>query len=338
MELNKIKTELEKLMSKVNKIDDLNSIRNNFSSQYLDSLQSQIKTSSSTEEKKSLGQNMNQVKKLIIECYDQNVSRIKSNTDEAIDERSFITNLPDSSKKLHVLNQVAKRICKFLEVQGFKFVEGDDITTELYNFERLNMPKDHPARTKHDTFFITEENILRTHATATSSHTLEKMNKFDDIRVMTYGNVYRKDDDDATHSHQFTQLDVFWVSRNVSVANLKWMILNLCKFVFENDNLNIRMRPSFFPFTEPSYEVDISCFICNGNGCSICKKSGWIEILGCGMLHPNVLKKAGIKDDLNGFAWGIGIERCAMIKYQIDDIRLFYQNDIRFLEQFWKDK
>lgn len=184
-----------------------------------------------------------------------------------------------------------------------------------------------------DTFYISDKTLLRTHCTNVTAREISKMNEGDTVAIISTGNVYRRDDDDATHSHQFMQIDGFLIAPNISFANLKWTIKYFCERIFGKDT-KIRLRPSFFPFTEPSVEVDVSCTNCENQGCKICKMSGWIEVLGAGMIDPNVYELCGKSKDLTGFAFGIGVERIAMLKYGIDDIRHFYTNDINFLKQF----
>lgn len=237
---------------------------------------------------------------------------------------------------------VIDEITNFFHNLGYKIISGNEVENEEYNFNRLNLPKNHPARTMQDTFYLTnnanEKNkwLLRTHATNMTARILsEKKSEItESLAFISLGNVYRKDDDDATHSHQFMQIDAFLIGKDVTFANLKWTLQAFCQHLFGKET-QIRLRPSYFPFTEPSAEVDVSCPLCHTKGCYLCKHSGWIEILGSGMIHPNVFAACGINsNELRGFAFGIGIERIAMIKYSIDDIRLFYNNDLRFLRQF----
>src|SRR5690554_1624758 len=211
--------------------------------------------------------------------------------------------------------------------------EGPEVETDKYNYEMLNLPEDHPARDMQDTFYITKESLLRTHTSPVQIRTLLAA-KGKPIKIICPGKVFRRDNDDATHSHQFMQIEGLVVDKHITMTDLKGTLQEAMQEIF-GDKLKIRMRPSFFPFTEPSVEVDVSCFKCMGDGCSLCKHSGWIEILGAGMVHPNVLKMSGYDSDkYQGFAFGLGIERVAMLKYGIDDIRNFYQNDKRFLKQF----
>ena len=218
---------------------------------------------------------------------------------------------------------------------GYNIVEGNDVDTDFYNFERANIPQDHPARDMQDTFYIDMEHLLRTHTTAIQTRALEMYAPHLPIKVVCPGKVYRKDDDDATHSHQFMQMEGLVVGMNITLADLKGTLELLVRSMFGQERV-IRFRPSYFQFTEPSVEVDVSCHVCDGKGCSVCKQTGWIEILGAGMVHPAVLEMAGYEsqEGLSGFAFGVGIERVAMLKYGVSDIRQFYTNDQRFLEQF----
>jgi phenylalanyl-tRNA synthetase alpha chain len=216
---------------------------------------------------------------------------------------------------------------------GFSVAEGPEIETDWYNFEALNIPKDHPARDTQDTFYLEAlNNLLRTHTSPGQIHVMEKQQP--PVKVIVPGRVYRNEASDASHSSTFHQIEGLAVAENITFADLKNVLTQFVHKFFGND-LDIRFRPSYFQFTEPSAEVDMQCFFCKGKGCRVCKNSGWIETLGCGMVHPNVLK--AVKYDAekySGYAFGIGVERVAMLKYGIDDIRLFYENDLRFLKQF----
>ncbi|ATZ17149.1 phenylalanyl-tRNA synthetase subunit alpha [Williamsoniiplasma luminosum] len=245
-------------------------------------------------------------------------------------------NLKFGSK--HPLNLVIDEISQIFTEIGFEMVDGTEVEQDEFNFQKLNLPKDHPARDMQDTFYLDEESVLRTHCTNMTSRLLTKLaNQRTDnqnLAAISYGNVYRRDDDDATHSHQFMQIDGFAVGEKISFANLKWVLRHMVKRLF-NEKVNIRLRPSFFPFTEPSVEVDISCFKCAGVGCGLCKSSGWIEILGAGMINQQVMELNGLDPNkVTGLAFGIGIERIAMLKFGINNIRLFYENNVEFLTQF----
>ena len=216
---------------------------------------------------------------------------------------------------------------------GYEIAEGPEVEKDYYNFEALNLPKGHPARDMQDSFYISEEILLRTHTSPVQARTMETKGGAA-IKIICPGKVYRRDNDDATHSHQFTQIEGLVVGEDIRMSDLKGTLDLFAKKMFGADR-EIRLRPSFFPFTEPSVEMDISCFKCGGDGCNVCKKTGWIEILGAGMVHPNVLKMAGYDPAVvTGFAFGMGPERIAMLKYGVEDIRHFYTNDVRFISQF----
>ena len=216
---------------------------------------------------------------------------------------------------------------------GYDVVTGPELETDEYCFERLNLPKGHPARDMQDSFYITSEYLLRTQTSAVQARVMMANEEKGPIRVICPGKTYRRDDD-ATHSHQFSQVEGLVIDKNISLADLKGTLEVFVKKML-GENLKLRFRPSYFPFTEPSYEVDVSCFKCGGKGCNLCKQTGWIEVLGSGMVHPNVLKMNGYDPEkYSGFAFGTGLDRLAMFKYGITDIRLLYQNDVRFLEQF----
>ena len=218
---------------------------------------------------------------------------------------------------------------------GFEVADGPEVETDLFNFELLNIPQDHPARDMQDTFYISDSVLLRTHTSPVQAHTM-KAAEGKPIRIICPGKTYRRDDDDATHSHQFAQIEGLVIDKDINIGHLKATLELFAKKMF-GEKREIRLRPSYFPFTEPSVEVDITCANCDGKGCSMCKGTGYIEILGGGMVHPNVLKMNGYDPEkYSGFAFGIGIERVAILRYGIDDIRKFYQNDIRFLRQYRK--
>lgn len=231
----------------------------------------------------------------------------------------------------HPLRQVMREILGIFTDMGFSIHVGPEIETDYYNFEALNVPSDHPARDMHDTFYVEGECLLRTHTSPVQIHVMEK-NK-PPIFAVFPGAAYRRDSD-VTHSPMFHQVEGLMVDRHITMGNLKGVLSTFCHLMF-GGRLSVRFRPSYFPFTEPSAEVDISCVMCNGSGCRICKGSGWVEILGCGMVDPAVFEEVGVNPGrYSGFAFGMGVERIAMLKYAINDIRLFFENDMRFLEQF----
>ncbi|CAK8715795.1 MAG: phenylalanyl-tRNA synthetase, alpha subunit [Candidatus Electronema aureum] len=235
------------------------------------------------------------------------------------------------SGKLHPVTQVMEEICAVFEGMGFAVAEGPDVETDHYNFEALNIPAHHPARDMHDTFYVSDSILLRTHTSPMQARIMEKQEP--PLRYIAPGKVYRCDSD-ITHTPMFHQVEGFLVDRQVSFADLKGVLTLFTRRIFQGD-LPLRFRPSFFPFTEPSAEVDIACVICKGSGCRVCKQTGWLEILGAGMIDPAVMKMVGYDPEkFSGFAFGLGVERIAMLKYGIDDIRLYYENDLRFLRQF----
>ncbi len=292
------------------------------------------------EERPAFGQKVNEIKSLLADAIEKQkaVLEVKEMNDRIELEKIDIT-LPGQKPNLgnaHPLMLVQQEMEDLFIGLGYTIEEGPEVEMDLYNFERANIPKDHPARDMQDTFYINAEELLRTHTTAIQTRQLEKFaNEGKElIKVICPGKVYRRDDDDATHSHQFMQCEGLVVGENITLSDLKGTLEFLAQKMFGKDRV-IRFRPSYFQFTEPSVEVDVSCHVCGGKGCSVCKGTGWIEILGAGMVHPNVLAMAGFDaKKLSGFAFGIGIERVAMLKYGITDIRNFYTNDIRFLKTF----
>ncbi|MCT1227109.1 phenylalanine--tRNA ligase subunit alpha [Lactococcus lactis] len=258
----------------------------------------------------------------------------------ALESETLDVTLPGKAQKKgsrHILTQTQEEIEEIFLGMGYEIVDGYEVETDHYNFERMNLPKDHPARDMQDTFYITNEVLLRTHTSPMQARTMDAHDfSKGGLRMIAPGRVYRRDTDDATHSHQFHQIEGLVVDENITMADLKGTLDLVMKKMFGQDR-ELRWRPSYFPFTEPSVEVDISCFKCGGKGCNVCKHTGWIEILGAGMVHPNVLEMSGLDSSAySGFAFGLGQERIAMLRYGINDIRGFYQGDVRFLEQFGK--
>ena len=258
----------------------------------------------------------------------------------ALESETLDVTLPGKAQKKgsrHILTQTQEEIEEIFLGMGYEIVDGYEVETDHYNFERMNLPKDHPARDMQDTFYITNEVLLRTHTSPMQARTMDAHDfSKGGLRMIAPGRVYRRDTDDATHSHQFHQIEGLVVDKNITMADLKGTLDLVMKKMFGQDR-ELRWRPSYFPFTEPSVEVDISCFKCGGKGCNVCKHTGWIEILGAGMVHPNVLEMSGLDSSVySGFAFGLGQERIAMLRYGINDIRGFYQGDVRLLEQFGK--
>ena len=289
----------------------------------------------SPEARPRLGQLANSVKKEVEKLFEEKFTSLKavSETADRDDVGPDLT-LPGrcpGTGKLHPVTQVMNEACAIFAQLGFSIAEGPDVETDHYNFEALNIPEHHPARDMHDTFYVSESILLRTHTSPMQARIMEAQQP--PLRVIAPGKVYRCDSD-ITHTAMFHQVEGFLVDRDISFADLKGVLTVFLREMFEQE-LPLRFRPSFFPFTEPSAEVDIACVMCNGAGCRVCKKTGWLEILGSGMIDPEVFKMVGYDPELySGFAFGLGIERIAMLKYGIDDIRLFYENDQRFLSQF----
>lgn len=291
----------------------------------------------SVEEKKNLGMKINEFKSYVEERVSLKYQEImNAEVQKKLESEEIDVTLPGkmiSIGHLHPLRQIIEEIEDIFIGMGYEIAEGPEIELDLYNFEMLNLPKGHPAREMQDSFYIDNNNLLRTHTSPVQVRTLLKA-QGKPVKIICPGKVYRRDNDDATHSHQFMQAEGLVVGENITMADLKGTLSLLAQKMFGKD-LEVRFRPSFFPFTEPSVEVDVSCFKCGGDGCSLCKGNGWIEVLGAGMVHPNVLKMAGYDPNkYQGFAFGVGIERIAMLRYGIDDIRHFYANDPRFLRQF----
>jgi len=236
-----------------------------------------------------------------------------------------------TSGGLHPVTRTMERINKLFANAGFKVAEGPEIEDDFHNFEALNIPAHHPARAMHDTFYFDEHMLLRTH---TSPVQIREMLKAEPpLKIIAPGRVYRCDSD-ITHTPMFHQVEGFMVDEDVSFADLKGVLYDFLTSFFERD-LKLRFRPSYFPFTEPSAEADIECVMCNGKGCRVCKQTGWLELLGCGMIHPEVFRHVGIDSEkYTGYAFGVGVERLAMMRYGINDLRLFFENDLRFLRQF----
>ncbi|SDB95023.1 phenylalanyl-tRNA synthetase, alpha subunit [Pelagirhabdus alkalitolerans] len=290
------------------------------------------------EERPVVGELANKVRQVIAEAIDEKKAIIEEKAiNEQLEKESIDVTLPARPVHVggpHLLTRMISEIEDLFIGMGFEVREGPEVETDYYNFEALNLPKDHPARDMQDSFYITEELLMRTHTSPVQARTMNAYKGNKPVKMICPGKVYRRDTDDATHSHQFMQVEGLYVDKNVRMSDLKGVLNQFAKQFFGEER-EIRLRPSFFPFTEPSVEMDISCKVCQGEGCSVCKKTGWIEILGGGMVHPRVLEMAGYDPEIySGFAFGMGPERIAMLKYGIDDIRHFYTNDRRFLKQY----
>ena len=291
----------------------------------------------SAEERPKIGQIVNELRTELESKIEEHTKVLedKALADKLANENVDIT-LPGRAPKighLHPITLTMREIKKIFMRMGFDVNEGPEIENDYYNFEALNLPKDHPARDMQDSFYITEEYLLRTHTSPVQARTMQSRGGNESVRMIAPGRVYRRDYD-ATHSPMFHQVEGLVIDKGISLADLKGTLELFLKEMF-GSNVKVRLRPSFFPFTEPSAEVDISCVICGGKGCRVCKNSGWLEILGSGMVHPNVLTMSGYDpQQVSGFAFGMGVERIAMLKYGIDDLRLFFENDLRFIRQF----
>ncbi len=290
------------------------------------------------EEKPAFGQKVNVLKSEVSTAVEtKQVELAKIATVQKLESERIDITLAGDALRLgttHPLVMIQQEIEDLFIGMGYKVAEGPEVEQDYYNFELANIPKDHPARDMQDTFYVDPNTLLRTHTTAMQMRELEKAHGTKPIKLICPGKVYRRDDDDATHSHQFMQCEGLVVGDHVTLTDLKGTLEFMANKLF-GDGRKIRFRPSYFPFTEPSVEVDVSCPFCNGKGCSVCKGSGWIEILGAGMVHPNVFRMNGFDPETtSGFAFGVGLERVAMLKYGINDIRNFYLNDVRFLKTF----
>lgn len=290
------------------------------------------------EERASFGQVSNKVKQDIthgVETKKVELEEAEMNAklqNENIDITLPSTSIPLGS--LHPLSVVKNDLEELFLGMGYQIAEGPEVESDHFNFELMNLPKGHPARDMQDTFYIDENTLMRTHTSPVQAHVMLAAEGKGPIKVICPGKTYRRDDDDATHSHQFMQCEGLVIDKNVTMADLKGTLETFAKKMF-GEKRKIRLRPSYFPFTEPSVEVDISCHNCEGKGCPMCKHTGWIEILGAGMVNPKVLEMCGFDSTVyQGFAFGIGLERVAMLKYGIDNIRDFYNDDLRFLNQF----
>ena len=292
------------------------------------------------EERPKVGAWVNEAKASVEEFINKREEEFKAfELNKKLENEKIDITLPGNKFKrgsIHPLNRVIEDMEDLFVSMGYDVVEGPELETDEFCFERLNVPKGHPARDMQDSFYITEENLLRTQTSAVQARVMLANEDKTPIRIITLGKTYRREDD-ATHSHQFNQIEGLVIDKKevgVSLADLKGTLEIFVRKII-GDNLDLRFRPSYFPFTEPSYEVDVTCFKCGGKGCNLCKQTGWIEVLGAGIVHPNVLKMNGYDPEkFGGFAFGTGIDRLAMFRYGITDMRYLYANDVRFLSQF----
>ena len=290
----------------------------------------------SAEERPKAGAEINEVKQLLSALISERKDTLQQAAiAEQLASESLDVTLPGRSEDLGALHPITRtidRMSEFFVALGFEVVEGPEIEDDYHNFEALNIPAHHPARAMHDTFYIDETHVLRTHTSGVQIRTMESREA--PLRVICPGRVYRCDSD-LTHSPMFHQVEGLLIDENVSFGQLKGVIQDFLHAFFEQDSLSVRFRPSYFPFTEPSAEVDIQCVKCAGEGCRICSGTGWLEVMGCGMVHPRVLEMSGVDTErFSGFAFGMGVERLAMLRYGIGDLRLNFENDLRFLAQF----
>ena len=293
----------------------------------------------SAEERPKVGKFANEVRDELQQALEDKKSSLEQALMNAkLQSESIDVTLPGTpvaQGQPHVIQQIIDQLVDLFIGMGYEVAVGDEVEQEEYNFEKLNLPKDHPARDMQDTFYITPSVLMRTQTSPMQARMMETHDfSKGPLKMISPGKVYRRDTDDATHSHQFHQVEGLVVGEHVTMADLKGTLEVVAQNLF-GDQLKVRLRPSYFPFTEPSVEADVTCFNCLGKGCAICKGNGWIDVLGAGMVHPNVLKMSGVDPDVyGGFAFGLGPDRFAMIKYGVEDIRDFYQNDMRFLTQF----
>lgn len=288
------------------------------------------------EDRPKVGQWVNETRQEIETVMDEAKTRMEKAVREAKMKAEVIdVTLPAKKAEIghrHPNTIALEEVERIFIGMGYEVVEGPEVEKDYYNFEALNIPADHPAKDEQDTFYITGDILLRTQTSSTQVHEMEKGKL--PIRMIAPGRVFRADEVDATHSPSFHQIEGLVIDKNITFSDLKGTLAEFAKQLF-GENTKVKFRPHHFPFTEPSAEVDVSCFKCGGKGCRFCKGSGWIEILGCGMVHPHVLEMSGIDpNEYTGFAFGVGLERIALLKYEIDDMRLLYENDIRFLKQF----
>lgn len=337
-QLVKIKSQADEAVQKAGDLNELNEVRVKFLGKK-GALTQVLRGMGglSAEERPVIGQLANEVREYLEKVLEdkQAVLKEEAKAQRLAAETIDITlpGRPVLLGKRHPLTAVLDEIKTIFQGLGFEIEEGPEVETDYYNFEALNLPKEHPARDMQDSFYITAETLLRTHTSPVQPRTMEKKAPQVPVKVIAPGKVYRRDDD-ATHSPMFHQVEGFIIDQNISFSDLKGTLLTFSRQMFGEDR-EIRLRPSFFPFTEPSAEVDISCIMCHGKGCRVCSGTGWLEILGSGMIHPRVLSMSGYDPkEVTGFAFGMGVERITMLKYGIDDLRLLFENDLRFLGQF----
>lgn len=339
--LNEILEEAKSRLSLINSLEELQIIRNAYLSKRSELMGLMQKMRDFSKEEKILfGQFINSVKEQISKDIEDKKAYLEAKMlEEKLKKEVIDFSLSShqySKGSKHLFNSIVDEVSQIFIGMGYKIAEGPEVELDHFNFELLNVPKDHPARDMQDSFYIDETHLMRSQTSPVQARVMLDQKGIGPIKIISPGKVYRRDDD-ATHSHQFGQIEGLVIDKNVNMGNLLATLELFAKSMF-GEKRKVRMRSSYFPFTEPSVEVDISCFECGGKGCSLCKHTGWIEILGAGMVHPNVLEMCGFDTKVyQGFAFGIGIERVAMLKYGVDDIRRFYTNDLRFNKQFNKE-
>lgn len=336
--IEEIKKVIEEKMNKVNSLEELNDLKVLFLGKkgLITEVQGMIKEIPN-DSKKEFGMKVNEIRTLFNAKYEEIKNKLEEEKiNKKLKEEAIDITLPSEkieTGSIHPFNRIIMEVEDLFVSMGYDVVDGNEIETDEYCFKRLNVPDGHPARDSQDTFYITEEYLLRTQTSTAQAHTMEENKEKGPIRIICPGKVYRRDDD-ATHSHQFGQVEGLVVDKDISLADLKGTLEIFAKRLL-GENTKVRFRPSYFPFTEPSVEVDLSCFKCGGKGCALCKQTGWIEVLGAGMVHPDVLRMGGYDPEVyTGFAFGTGLDRLAMFKYNIPDIRYLYTNDVRFLKEF----
>lgn len=337
MELLDINVQASNDIANCSNLDEINEIRIKYLGKkgQLTSLLKSMKDIPK-EERPEFGQKVNSLREDIEKKLEEKKISISEKLKlEKLNSEYIDINLPANKKELgkrHVNNLTLIEILDIFVGMGYEVVEGPEVELDYYNFEALNIPENHPAKDEQDTFFISKDVVLRTQTSPVQIRVME--NKKPPIKIVAPGRVFRSDEVDATHSPSFHQIEGLVIDKNITFADLKGTLAAFAKELFGKDT-NVKFRPHHFPFTEPSAEVDVTCFKCHGEGCRFCKNTGWVEILGCGMVHPSVLEKCGIDPkEYSGFAFGLGLERIALFKYEIDDMRLLYENDTRFLKQF----
>lgn len=340
MKIEEVKMSLLNDEEKVTNLNELNDLKVKYLGKkgLITELNSEIKNVPN-EEKKEFGRKVNEIKELFNDFYEEKKNAFEEEIlNKKLSSEAIDITLPATKVCCGAPNIMEKLIEEIEEVcmsMGYDVVDGPEVEEDKYNFEMLNIPKGHPARDAQDTFYIEgEEVLLRSQTSPVQVRTMLEGNGVEPVRMICPGKTYRRDDDDATHSHQFMQIEGLIVDKDISLSDLKGTVDVIMKKVF-GDDVVTRFRPSYYQFTEPSVEVDISCFACHGKGCSLCKNTGWITVMGAGIVHPNVLRMCGYDPEVwSGFAFGMGAERLAMLKYGIDDLRVFYNTDLRELKVF----